>query len=348
MRIQIEWRDRYPKMGLEGQYVGDQYMICADLPYQMFLREGARYRLLGNEKESRLQHVQRESQGNVVVHVLDASSELAAELCQDSNGKCQFPSSVELNLNINCFGVECGLGIVQIVQVRDIYYEYLKPACINFPFFNTGKTVLKRLEDGSDTGSGCVDETLQSNSAYYFGHFTFTRDSCNVFVVVDTNGKIAIEEENTIDYASLTYFRVHWQNNKFPHEANNNCGGKTLCQIAQGRCRCRVGIRDQVKFTKLPSRNDVLSQLSIGAIPTKMMDYHSMITTQDGINVYFKFQTNTYDKDTAFEVTDKFGRRRLLKNMMSLVRFRQSSGQLSKNYTFRNPPVFHNAIPELR
>ena len=56
MRIQVEWRDCYPKMGLDGQYVGDKYMICADIPSQMFLRKGAKYRLLGNERESQLQH----------------------------------------------------------------------------------------------------------------------------------------------------------------------------------------------------------------------------------------------------------------------------------------------------
>jgi hypothetical protein len=349
MRIHIEWRDRYPKMGLDGQYVGDQYMICADVPPQMFLRKGAKYRLLGNEKESQLQHPQRDEEGNVVVHVLDSSSELVAELCQDSNGSCQFPSLVELGQNIKCIGVECELGIVQIVQVHDIYYEYLKPSCINFPFFNKGLTIMKRLEDGSDIESGCVDETLQSNSAYYFGHFTFTKYQCNIFVVINTDGRVAIEQENTSNYASLTYFRVHWQDDEFPHKSNNDCGNG-LCEIVQGHCRCRIGIEDEVKFTNLPSRNEVLSQLLIGAVPSDMMDYPSMITTNDGVKVYFKTQQNTYDKDTAFEVTDEFGRKRFLKNMVSIVRFRWPADDtlLSNNYEFRNPPVFHNAIPELR
>jgi hypothetical protein len=349
MRIQIEWRDRYPKMGLDGQYVGDQYMICADVPSQMFLRKGAQYRLLGNKKESQLQHPHRDSQGNIVVYVLDSSSELAAQLCQDTNGTCQFPSLVELDQNIDCFGVECGVEIVQIVQVHGIFFEYLKPACINFPFFNLGQTVLtKRSEDGSDTESACVDETLQSNSAYYIGHFTFTGDQCHIFVVVDRDGNVAIEQENTINYTSMTYFRVHWQDDEFPHESNNNCGD-LLCEIVQGRCRCRVGIEDEIKFTNPPSRKDVLSQLSIGAIPSDMMNYHSMIAIDDEVNVYFKYQPNSYDKDTAFEVTDTFGRKRFLKNMVSFVRFRwPTDDTFSNKYSFRNPPVFHNATPELR
>jgi hypothetical protein len=347
MRIQIEWRDRYPKMGLDGQYVGDQYMICADVPSQMFLRKGAKYRLLGNEKESQLQHPHRDSQGNVLFHVLNSTSKLAAQLCQDSDGSCQFPSLVELDQTLNCDGIECLQDIVQVLYVHGVYYEYIKPACINFPFFNKGQAVLKRSEDGSDTESGCVDETLQSNTPYYFDHFKFTGDQCNIIVVVDRDGSVAIEQENTNNYASLTYFRVHWQDDEFPHKSNNNCGNN-LCEIVQGYCRCTVGIKDEVKFTTLPSRNEVLSQLSIGAVPSDMMDYPSMITTNDGVKVYFKTQPNTYDKDTAFEVTDEFGRKRFLKNMVSIVRFRWPDKFLSNKYKFRNPPVFHNAIPELR
>ena len=79
-----------------------------------------------------------------------------------------------------------------------------------------------------------------------------------------------------------------------------------------------------------------------------MMDYVSMVTPQEGIKVYFKSKEGVYDTDTAFEVTDEFGRKRLLKNMISQVILRKSSGNLLDSFKFRNPPVFYNAIPELR
>ena len=345
MMIQIEWRDRYPKMGLDGKYVGDQYMICADIPSKMFLRKGAKYRLLGSKKESQLQHPQRDSQGNVVSYTLDASSELLAQLCRDDNGKCTFPSLVELEQNVKCFGVECSLDIVQVVQVHGIYYEYVKPACINFPFFDEGRTILKRQGDGSEIPSGCVDQSFQSNAPYYQGHYLYTQDGCDVAVIVDLDGTIAIEQQNRTNYASLTFFQVHWENSEYPHKKNNRCG-YGLCEKKRGRCRCRVaGVQNKVRFTSLPSHNDVLSQLSIGAVPTDIMDYHSTVTTEDGISVHFKTQTNLYDIDTTFEVIDEFGRRKFLKNLVSVVKL---NTPFSKIYEFRNPPVFYNTIPELR
>ena len=347
MKIQIQSRDRYPKLGLDGNYVGDQYMMCADVPSQAFLRKGAKYRLLGNNKVSQVQHPQRDIQGNILTQVLDTSSDLFAQLCQNDGNGCQFPSLVRLDQNINCFDTECVMDIVHVVQVQDVYYEYERPACVNFPFFNEGGTILKQLDDGSMVNSGCADKILKSNTPYFVGHLTFTGLSCNVAVVVDTDGSIAVERENINEYASLTYFRVHWQKDEFPQESNNNCGNN-LCEVVQGRCLCKIGIKNMIKFLRPPTRHEVLSQLSIGAVSTEMMNYDSMITTQDGVNVHFKSENGVYDTETAFEVTDEFGRKRLLKNMISQVGFRWSDGYLSGKFKFRNPPIFYNAIPELR
>ena len=351
MKIQIQWRDQYPKLGLDGKYVGDQYMMCADVPSKAFLKKGAQYRLLGNNEVSQTQHPQRDNKGNVLTHVLDSSSELSTELCQDDGNSCKFPPLVNLDRSINCFGTECSMDVVHVVQVYDVYYEYVKPACINFPFFTEGETVLKRLKDGSEIYSGCVDRAHKSNTPYFFGHFTFTGQSCNIVAVVDRDGKVAFERENTNEYSSLTYFRVHWKDDAFPHVESNNCGNY-LCEEVQGRCRCNVGSENVMKFTKPPTRVEVLTQLFIGAVPTDIMNYNSMITTTDGVHVYFKYQNNVYDIDTAFEVTDEFGRKRLLKNMIYVVSLRWSKtwsdGSLSKDYQFRNPPMFYNTIPEIR
>jgi hypothetical protein len=47
MFINVEYRDRFPKMGLDHKYIGDRYPICSDLPDKHFLSKRASYRLLG-------------------------------------------------------------------------------------------------------------------------------------------------------------------------------------------------------------------------------------------------------------------------------------------------------------
>ena len=40
MTVNVNWRDQFPKMGVNNQYVGDKYMLCADIPARAFLRVG--------------------------------------------------------------------------------------------------------------------------------------------------------------------------------------------------------------------------------------------------------------------------------------------------------------------
>jgi hypothetical protein len=47
MQIDENWRDRFPKMGLNRQYIGDGLPLCTDLVDKHFLAKGATYRLLG-------------------------------------------------------------------------------------------------------------------------------------------------------------------------------------------------------------------------------------------------------------------------------------------------------------
>jgi len=47
-KIIADWRDKFPKSSLYGGYLGDGTPLCVDLPEKMFLRKGARYRLLGS------------------------------------------------------------------------------------------------------------------------------------------------------------------------------------------------------------------------------------------------------------------------------------------------------------
>jgi hypothetical protein len=43
----LEYRDVFPKMGLNRRYIGDRYPLCADLQVDHFHKDGAKYLLLG-------------------------------------------------------------------------------------------------------------------------------------------------------------------------------------------------------------------------------------------------------------------------------------------------------------
>jgi hypothetical protein len=47
MQVLEDWRDRFPKMGLDRKYVGDGLPLCTDLPSKHFLAKGATYKLRG-------------------------------------------------------------------------------------------------------------------------------------------------------------------------------------------------------------------------------------------------------------------------------------------------------------
>ena len=48
MRILGERRDPFPKLDLDGGFIGDGYPLCTDIPPKSFLRKGATYRAVGN------------------------------------------------------------------------------------------------------------------------------------------------------------------------------------------------------------------------------------------------------------------------------------------------------------
>ncbi|KAL3778845.1 hypothetical protein ACHAWO_009701 [Cyclotella atomus] len=51
MQIVADYRNAFPKSGLEGTFIGDGYILCEDLPSASFLKKGAKYCLLGAPDE---------------------------------------------------------------------------------------------------------------------------------------------------------------------------------------------------------------------------------------------------------------------------------------------------------
>ena len=139
MPLEGPQRDQFPKMDLYKRYIGDGYPECIDLPEKQFLRIGAIYRLLGSNN-SPLMHSEEwhwPRQGNLTRLSLNTTSALYKNLCDANDSGCVFRPQVHINSNLECDQNECNLDSVRIVQVQEnppIFYEYLKPACVEFAF----------------------------------------------------------------------------------------------------------------------------------------------------------------------------------------------------------------------
>jgi hypothetical protein len=127
----------------------------------MFLRRGAKYRLLGASSSPELMEDDSnfKTDSTVKMFVLGPSSQLKAKLCNKGlNGTCQFANSVTLESNLPCFAQECDADTLRVVEVSSgIYYEYVRPACVEQVFYTNAKKVINR-ERWAD--SSCVNPLL--------------------------------------------------------------------------------------------------------------------------------------------------------------------------------------------
>lgn len=149
LRIEPEHRDRFPKSNLLGGYIGDGFALCSDLPAQAFIKTGAKYRLLGSSPKPEmiiqdpdwallpnLQHLKLETGVSGLYDLLCAA---------DSIGSCTYPSIVTLQDNLVCSATstssECQADSVNVVQVDNIYYEYIHQPCVDFAFYKDARAV---------------------------------------------------------------------------------------------------------------------------------------------------------------------------------------------------------------
>ena len=154
MRIRLEYRDFFPKMGLLQRYIGDGYPLCADLPPRHFLRKDAKYRLLGSSPLPELQF-DNEWDYRAVRFVADPEGALNSALCGADSGissSCTYPGIVTLSETINCVGRECEVDTVRVVQVEGgMYYEYVRPPCVHQAFVENPRKI-KKKKHGSGKG----------------------------------------------------------------------------------------------------------------------------------------------------------------------------------------------------
>ena len=400
MYIEAEFRDRFPKMGLDGVYIGDGYPLCSDLPQKHFLTQGAKYRLIGEVPQAEMHvHPTKWKEDSEAGHLSldDPASELYRALCASQGGACSFPVSVELESTLVCSGVECSLDTIRMVKVEGLFYEYLRPPCVYQAFYDNGKSIAQRWDDTTvmcadprteaavsascngwyedwtwnefyygerllfetalqrdsegkvsceTTYAPSCDEDLIRYQCYDNGYY-WTGESCDVEVLVAPNGKIAIlHAPQDLDPSSVassvrsgvpkTFFRAEWQGDF--QSLINGCSSDPLCKQVDGdSCACQVSVQDTQVFTTVPSRELILSRLSIGGFK----QYRTPDETFDGVDVFHN-GGGSLSEDSVFRVVDENAVEKYLMNKESTVTVGGSG------IRFRNPPHFmslHNEEP---
>lgn len=133
MAIRHKWHDIYPKSGLDGNYLGDGYPLCAHLKERSFISKGAEYHFIGYYY----------AEDKKVYNVQETSS-LFLQLCGASvAAECVFDrASITLANDLPCIDASCDeylMDSVQVVKVGKGFFEYSAPACVYMTFFSDGR-----------------------------------------------------------------------------------------------------------------------------------------------------------------------------------------------------------------
>lgn len=180
MQLKPERRDIFPKMGLDGAFIGDGYPLCGAMPAGAFLRAGAKYRLVGPSLSAH-NHNEPLQPG---LHLDAHASSLHAVLCgpePSDGGRCTFAQHVVLAESLPCHAAECDVHSVPTVSVTGadgvvMHYEYVRPACVSLAFASDGVTVKERYKtlcvDGRSAaaGVGCCDEESSTRAVGRCAH----------------------------------------------------------------------------------------------------------------------------------------------------------------------------------
>lgn len=193
--------------------------------------------------------------------------------------------------------------------------------------------------------------------------------SCSVRVKVDSDGLIAIvhaAEQTQKKWGSqdfpdpqshvnqdktVSYFHVHWDTSnveagrlEYPHTTENSCDGGT---ISGTFCMCDTTVVNAAMFSALPTRDEVLSSLFVGAFDPAVMDetYSLLVetATDEGVAVYKQSDLADYSEHTIFRVKDEHSNGYIfLKNVKSVVSVCNGA------FFFRNSPTFYDIVdPQL-
>ena len=222
-----------------------------------------------------------------------------------------------------------------------------------------------------DSGyTDCLSEREASQTNNYDNTWHWTTESCKIQVKILSNGLLAVvhdpnKSRNVYgkDYEPYTnslvnvtetvsFFSVHWEKNvtgddQFP-SVDNNCG-EGSCQLLEEdeSCYCDTTTSEEVVFESLPSWEDALEKLTVGASPIDMYDlnHYTLVDVGTDIKSYkLSSSGSDYSVDTVFEVKSKFN-----SNGVMYLKNVKSSVTVAGLYTIRNPPHFMDLVdPEDR
>jgi len=125
MELRGSDRDAFPKLGLDGLYIGDNYPLCEELPEYAFLKKGARYRFLGSSPLPVIQSEPSamETGDHARLELNPDSSSLFRRLCGAENPdntdllECRFKAEVELRVDLSCDEAECEVDEPRVVML---------------------------------------------------------------------------------------------------------------------------------------------------------------------------------------------------------------------------------------
>ena len=149
MRLRPARRDAFPKLDLHGGYIGDGFPLCADLPDRGWLRQGAKFLYRGPSLTPEL-----EESFNSFLTLDDSDSDLfRALMCNGRDGgtgRCALQSVVRLAVTLPCHHIECeGVAprLFRLVGAGNLsaFFEWDRPACVEFAFYNDAKVIIVRI-----------------------------------------------------------------------------------------------------------------------------------------------------------------------------------------------------------
>ena len=183
---------------------------------------------------------------------------------------------------------------------------------------------------------------------------------CQIQMAVDANGMVAIVHVpgTTIGTTSpffhlnraVNYFSLFWDMNIFGEEMypspENDCGhGSCLKVITHGseKCLCNATVLEEEVFSSLPTREQVLSELHLGAFPPDKFDdgTYTLIESSSEVDAYDRTHSSSlgsFSIETIFKVLDERRQPIYLKNMKSTVVLGEGK------YMIRNPPNFMDPL----
>jgi hypothetical protein len=140
-----------------------------------------------------------------------------------------------------------------------------------------------------------------------------------------------------VNQNTKTFFRVAWET---PVDIYLSQYSATCESLGCGRdpydnlCLCDATVEEKAAFTSTPSREQVLSQLYVGAF-SPLLYYPDLVMTDlgNGMKMYYE-DGSAFEAETIFEVVDDFGVTRWRKNLKSMVAIGSSDGL---ELRFRNP-----------